>query len=58
MSESTEAVLESIEAGRIRPLYLVTGDRVLAEPAAIQIGQALGQRDLGSPTGRRRQLAV
>ena len=43
MSESTEAVLESIEAGRIRPLYLVTGDRVLAEPAAIQIGQALGR---------------
>jgi len=43
MSESLETVLESIDEGRIRPLYLVAGDRVLAEPAAIQIGQSLGK---------------
>lgn len=43
MSESFERVLGSIEKGRIRPLYLVAGDRVLAEPAAIRIGQALGK---------------
>ncbi|MGB5478205.1 MAG: hypothetical protein WBO53_14460 [Thermoanaerobaculia bacterium] len=43
MPESLATVLGSIEEGRIRPLYLVAGDRVLAEPAAIQIGQALAR---------------
>ena len=43
MPESLATVLGSIEEGRIRPLYLVAGDRVLAEPAAIQIGQALAK---------------
>lgn len=43
MPESLETVLGSIDEGRIGPLYLVSGDRVLAEPAAIQIGQVLGK---------------
>ncbi len=43
MSDTLEAVLRSIDEGRIRPLYLVAGDRVLAEPAALQIGQALAR---------------
>lgn len=43
MPQALESVLGSIEAGQVRPLYLVAGDRVLAEPAAIQVGQALGK---------------
>ena len=43
MSETLETVLRSIDEGRIRPLYLVAGNRVLAEPAAIEVGQALGR---------------
>ena len=43
MSEVLEAVLRSIDEGQNLPLYLVAGDRVLAEPAAIQLGQALGK---------------
>ena len=43
MSEALEAVLRSIDEGQRLPLYLVAGDRVLAEPAAIQLGQALGK---------------
>jgi DNA polymerase-3 subunit delta len=43
MSNTLEAVLSSIGEGRIRPLYLVAGDRVLAEPAAIRVGQALAE---------------
>ena len=38
---SLESVLEAVESGRRQPLYLVAGDRVLAEPAAVQLGQRL-----------------
>ena len=38
---SLETVLEAVDSGRRQPLYLVTGDRVLAEPAAIQLGERL-----------------
>ena len=36
-----EAVLEDLDSGRRRPLYLVAGDRVTAEPAAVQLGERL-----------------
>lgn len=38
---SLETVLEAVDSGRRRPLYLVAGDRVLAEPAAMQLGERL-----------------
>ena len=38
---SLETVLEAVDSGRRRPLYLVAGDRVLAEPAAVQLGERL-----------------
>jgi DNA polymerase III delta subunit len=38
---SLETVLEAVESGRRQPLYLVAGDRVLAEPAAVKIGERL-----------------
>jgi DNA polymerase III delta subunit len=36
-----DRVVGEIEQGRSGPLYLVTGDRVLAEPAGLRIAQAL-----------------
>jgi DNA polymerase-3 subunit delta len=54
MPQSLETVLGSIEEGRIRPLYLVAGDRVLAEPAAIRIGQTLGESVGCAPEVHRR----
>ena len=36
-----EAVESAIAGGEVGPLYLVAGDRVLAEPAALRLGEAL-----------------
>ncbi len=36
-----DTVLAAVEGGRRRPLYLVVGDRVLAEPAAVRLGERL-----------------
>lgn len=38
---SLQAVESAIESGDIGPLYLVSGDRVLAEPAALRLSRAL-----------------
>lgn len=38
-----ETILSSIGQGEARSLYLVAGDRVLAEPAGIRIGEALAK---------------
>lgn len=38
---SLQTVLEAVDSGRRQPLYLVAGDRVLAEPAAVQLGERL-----------------
>ena len=38
---SLESVLEAVDSGQRRPVYLVIGDRVLAEPAAVQLGERL-----------------
>ncbi len=38
---SLEEALEAIDGGRRAPLYLVAGDRVLAEPAAVRLGERL-----------------
>ena len=56
MPQSLEAVLGAIEEGQIRPLYLVAGDRVLAEPAAIQLGKALGSSVGSEPEVHRRPV--
>ncbi len=40
----SEGVIRAIEEGRVEPLYLVTGDRVVAEPAALEIAQAAAGR--------------
>lgn len=37
-------VLEAVREGRLEPLYLVHGDRVAAEPAAVRLAQALAER--------------
>jgi hypothetical protein len=39
-----EAVLRRIAAGALEPLYLVSGDRVVAEPAAERIARAAAER--------------
>jgi DNA polymerase III delta subunit len=39
-----EAVLRRIGAGTVEPLYLVSGDRVVAEPAAERIARAAAER--------------
>ena len=36
-----ETVLEAVDSGRRQPIYLVSGDRVLAEPAAVRLGERL-----------------
>jgi DNA polymerase III delta subunit len=43
MSQINSA-LERIERGAVRPLYLVAGDRIVSEPAAARVGQALADR--------------
>jgi len=48
MAKTDSATVEEISAqiaeGRPGPLYLVVGDRVLAEPAAIRIGEELARK--------------
>lgn len=39
-----KAAIERIERGEAGPLYLVVGDRIVSEPAAIRLGQALAER--------------
>ena len=36
-------MLEAVRSGRVEPLYLVRGDRVAAEPAAVRLGRALAE---------------
>jgi hypothetical protein len=43
-SVSIEAITHQIAEGGIGSLYLVVGDRVLAEPGAIRIGEALASK--------------
>jgi DNA polymerase III delta subunit len=43
-STAVDQVATQIAAGRVGPLYLVVGDRVLAEPAAVRIGEALASQ--------------
>lgn len=49
-----EELTAAIEVGDCGALYLVTGDRVLAEPSAVQLGEALAGRSGGAPEIRRR----
>lgn len=58
MSERLEALLEALEAGRVEPCILVSGDRVVAEPAAVRIGEALGRRFDCQPTIHRRPARI
>ena len=41
MQTPLEQVLEAVAAGEVRPVYLVWGDRILAEPAARQLAEAI-----------------
>ena len=43
-SASLETISEQIAQGGSGPLYLVVGDRVLSEPAALRIGEALAAK--------------
>ena len=51
-------VLEAVDAGRRQPVYLVAGDRVLAEPAAelLQEGIDLYQRAFTTKDGREKNF--
>ncbi len=49
-----DKLLQEIAAGRTQPVYLVSGDMVLAEPEAIRIAEALAQKS-GCPTERQRR---
>jgi DNA polymerase-3 subunit delta len=45
MSRDLEALLAGIEEhGKAQPCYLISGDRVVAEPAAIRLGETLGKK--------------
>jgi hypothetical protein len=44
LSQTLESTLRRIAAGETRPVYLVAGDLVLAEPAAQRIAAALAER--------------
>ena len=39
-----EAILEAIIDGRAQPFYIVSGDRVVAEPAAARIARAVAEK--------------
>ncbi|MEE9562581.1 MAG: hypothetical protein V3W50_05890 [Thermoanaerobaculia bacterium] len=43
MSSAADRFLETIDQGKREPVYLVAGDRVLAEPAAGRIGERLAR---------------
>ena len=43
-SVTVEQIATQIAEGRLGPFYLVVGDRVLAEPAAIRIGEELASK--------------
>lgn len=49
-----QRILDAIESGRPEPVYLVTGDRVVAEPAAVRIGEALANKAGCEPEVHRR----
>jgi DNA polymerase III delta subunit len=54
MSPAVDRLLETIDQGKREPVYLVAGDRVLAEPAAGRIGEKLaGLVDCEVETHRR-----
>ncbi len=55
MSRQLEALLREIEeTGKAQPCYLVSGDRVVAEPAAIRLGEALGKKLGAGPSIHKR----
>ena len=54
MSTQLDAVLAKIEGGPAQPCYLISGDRVVAEPAAERLGEALGRKLGAEPVVRRR----
>jgi hypothetical protein len=56
MSSAVERWLTEIVGGEVRPVYLVVGDLVLAEPVAERLAEALGKA-LGSPPDRHRRPA-
>lgn len=55
MSRQLEALLDRVgKAGKTEPCYLISGDRVVAEPAAERLAEALGRRFECRPTVHRR----
>ena len=57
-ARTLDAILETIRGGAHAPLYLVVGDRVLAEPAAVRIGETLAAQVECSPEVHRRPAAL
>lgn len=53
MSTSVDDVVGRIGEGAVEPVYLVIGERILAEPAAVRIARALAGEG-GTPEVRRR----
>ncbi len=51
---AADRVLAAIGEERIAPLYLVVGERVLAEPVALEIAKALAERGGAQPEVHRR----
>lgn len=49
-----ERLVSAIGRGRPQPVYLVTGDRVVAEPAAVRLGEELAKRAGCEPQVHRR----
>lgn len=56
-STDFDTVAEAVARGRRQPLYLVVGDRVLAEPAALRLGEELATQ-VGCPLEVHRRPAA
>lgn len=54
MKRDLDSILAGIADGRVEACYLVSGDRVVSEPAAVRVGEALCQKFGGEPTVHRR----
>lgn len=54
----SEAILERIASGEVEPLYLISGDRVVAEPVGERIAQAAAEKIGCDVTIRRRPATL
>lgn len=54
MATALDTLLARVEAGELNPVFLVTGDRVVAEPAALRLAEVLAKKSGGVVESHRR----